>query len=54
MNASGELTPPVVGPLIVTARASAAMVIVAEFVAVRAGDELSVAVTLTETVPLTL
>lgn len=54
MKASGELTPPVVGPLIVTARASAAIVTVAEFVAVTGGDALSVAVTLMETVPLTL
>ena len=54
MNVSGVLIPPVVGPLIVMARASAAMVTVAEFVAVTGGDALSDAVTLMETVPLTL
>jgi len=48
------LTPPVVGPLIVTARAIGAMVTVADCVAVTGGDALSVAVTLIETEPLTL
>ena len=54
VNVSGVLIPPVVGPLTVTARTSAATVTVAEFVAVTAGEALSVAVTLIETVPLAL
>jgi len=47
-------TVPAVGPVIVAANVSGAIVTVAEFVAVRAGDELSVAVTLIETDPFTL
>src|SRR5256885_5291238 len=54
MKVTADPTVPVVGPVIVTANVSGAIATVAEFVAVRAGEELSVAVTLIETVPLTL
>ena len=54
VKVTADPTVPVVGPVIVTVNVRGAIVTVAEFVAVRAGDELSVAVTLIETVPLTL
>src|SRR5439155_1715772 len=54
VNVSGELTPPEVGPLIVTASVTAAMVTVAEAVAVLTGLSLSVRVTLIVSEPFTL
>jgi hypothetical protein len=54
VNVSRVLIPPVVGPLIVTARASAAIVTVADLVAVTGGVALSVAVTLIVLDPFTL
>ena len=54
VKVTADPTVPVVGPEIVTASVRGAIATVAEFVAVRAGDELSVAVTLIETLPLTL
>lgn len=54
VNVSAVLTPPVVGPPIVTARVRAAIVTVADLVAVTGGVALSVAVTLIVLEPLTL
>ena len=54
VNVSGELTPPEVGPLIVTASVTAAMVTVAEAVAVLTGFSLSVRVTLIVSEPFTV
>ena len=51
---SGELTFPVVGPLIVTAKVTGAMVTVAKAVAVLTGLSLSVRVTLIVSEPFTL
>lgn len=52
VNVTADPTVPVVGPVIVTASVSGAIVIVAEVVAVTGGEALSLAVTLIVTVPL--
>lgn len=54
VKVTADPTVPVVGPVIVTASVSGAIVIVAEVVAVTGGEALSLAVTLIVTVPLAL